>query len=332
MSGATCVVTGGAGFVGASLTTYLLDLGYKVHVVDNLSLGLRELVDQRAKFWNLDIRDFDSSRALFRRIQPEIIFHLAALATTKETSAGWLSPDEMFDVNTKGTRIICKSIVEADIDPVVVLTSSAAVYGEPISLPIKENDPMNPISPYGISKLCAEKILYAYHVEYGLKTIIARLFNVYGPSARRYLIFDVYHKLKENCRYLEILGSGNQIRDFVHIYDVVDVLERLSGAKNAIENIFNVGTGKGMTVKEVVKIVIQTMNLNNVDLRYSMFSWKGDPSKLIADIKKLSRFLSWTPKFPPHEGISNVILKLESSGLSSSLKRGTCSTGGVDVV
>lgn len=312
MSGATCVVTGGAGFVGASLTTYLLDMGYRVHVVDNLSLGLRESVDQRARFWNLDVRNHSSLRELFKRVQPEIIFHLAALATTKETSAGWLSPDEMLDVNAKGTRVVCKSIVEADIDPVVVLTSSSAIYGEPRSLPIKESHPTNPISPYGISKLCAEKILYAYHVEYSLKTIITRLFNVYGPLARRYLIFDVYRKLKENSQHLEILGSGNQIRDFIHIDDVVNVLERLSVTKNAIGDIFNVGTGKGMTVKDVVKIIIQTMNLNNVNVHYSMFSWMGDPSKLVADTKKLSRFLSWAPKIPPHEGISDLILKWES--------------------
>jgi len=312
MNHATCLVTGGAGFIGASLTTYLLDSGYKVHVVDNLLLGSRELVDQRAEFWNLDVRDYNSLRALFKRIQPEIIFHLAALATTKETSAGWSSPDEMLDVNARGTRIVCQSILEAEIDPVVVFTSSSAVYGEPISLPIKERHPTNPISPYGISKLCAEKILYAYHVEHGLKTITTRLFNVYGPLARRYLIFDVYHKLKENRQCLGILGTGNQLRDFIHIEDVVNVLERLSVTKNAIGNIFNVGTGRGMTVKDVAKIIIQAMNLNNVNVRYSMFSWRGDPSKLVGDIKELSRCLSWTPKIPPQEGIFNLILKWES--------------------
>ncbi|MHA1754978.1 MAG: SDR family NAD(P)-dependent oxidoreductase, partial [Candidatus Odinarchaeia archaeon] len=172
------LVTGGCGFIGANLTRALIKENYSVHVLDNLSNGkldrLKDVIDQ-VKFYNVDITDLQSVKKVVSNV--DVVFHLAAQVSVIDSMK---NPVKDASVNITGSINILQSCVDYNVNK-LILFSSAATYGEPQYLPIDENHPQNPESPYGLSKLVAEKYAQLYHKIYSLNTIIIRPFNVYGP-------------------------------------------------------------------------------------------------------------------------------------------------------
>jgi len=302
--GNNILVTGGAGFIGSHLVSALIKKGANVTVIDNLSSGLRDNVDNGAKFVYGDIRDLETIQECLRNIN--IVYHLAADATTKESSMGWRDPIHDMHINAEGTLNIFKSIVDLDLNVTVVYSSSAAVYGEPQYTPMDEDHPTNPVSPYGISKLSGEKYAFAYFQEFGIKSISARIFNTYGPRQPRYVIFDLLKKLQVNQNRLEVLGTGNSIRDYSYISDTVNALLLLMEKGNR-GDIYNIAGNNPISIRDLVALILSELNLiGKTKVTYTGESWRGDITRMIADTTKINR-LGFRPKISLENGIKKTI-------------------------
>lgn len=298
------LVTGGAGFIGSHLVDALLEKGASVTVIDNLSGGLRDNVNKGAKFIYGDIRDSKTIRECLKNI--DVVYHLAADATTKESSMGWRDPVHDMHINAEGTLNIFRSIADLDLNVRVVYTSSAAVYGEPQYIPVDEEHPTNPVSPYGISKLSGEKYAFAHFKEFGIKSISARIFNTYGPRQPRYVIFDLFKKSQVNQNRLEVLGKRNTIRDYSYISDTVNALLLLLEKGNWGE-IYNVAGNNPISIKDLVDLILSELNLiGRTKVSFTGESWKGDITRMIADNTKIKK-LGFQPEISLEKGIKKTI-------------------------
>ncbi|MFX0137824.1 MAG: GDP-mannose 4,6-dehydratase [Candidatus Hodarchaeota archaeon] len=298
------LVTGGAGFIGSHLVDSLLKKGANVTVLDDLSSGNRSNVNYDAHFIQGDIRDFNTVKNCISNM--DIVYHLAADTTTRESSMGWYNPSLDLQINVEGSLNIFKAIIEQDLDTYVIFTSSAAVYGEPIYVPMDEDHPTNPISPYGISKLSVEKYAFAYFKEYGINSISIRIFNTYGPRQQRYVIFDLLKKLQINRYKLEVLGNGDTIRDYSYVSDTVNALLLLT-EKCRWGNVYNISGENPISIKELIFLILSELNLNGItEVYYTGKSWKGDIKKMIADNKRIKE-LGFKPKITLKKGINKTI-------------------------
>lgn len=282
-------------------------MGAKVFVFDNLSYGKMENVSKNARFYRLDLKNFISLKNALMDISPDIIFHLAAVATTKENEMGWRNPLEDYVENAVNTLNVFRTVVDLDIDPKIVYASSAAVYGAIQYTPIDEDHPTNPISPYGISKLAGEKYAYAYFSEYGVKSTTLRIFNTYGPRQLRYVMLDFMKKLYNNPNNLEVLGTGNQIRDYCYVSDTVNAFILASSTKVPSEVAYNVSGGNPVSIKDVAHRIINTLNLcNKTRISYTSKSWMGDITTLVADISKAKSQLQFEPQINLDIGLTKL--------------------------
>lgn len=300
--GKRILVTGGAGFIGSHLVDKLVELRAQVTVLDNLSFGKREYINPNAKFVDSDIRDYETLKKTI--VGQELIYHLAAIATTKENALGWNNLIEDYEVNTIGTLNIFRALVEMKINPRVIYTSSAAVYGNPEYVPMDEKHPTNPISPYGVSKLTGEKYAHAYYKEQGLKITSLRVFNTYGPRQLRYVMFDLIQKLHKNPDRLEVMGTGQQIRDYCYVTDTVDAFILVAENDKTIGRQLNVAGGNPISIMELAEKIIGILGLNGrTNLSVTGKSWKGDIDKLIADISLIKQLVNFNPKVDIGQGL-----------------------------
>jgi len=301
------LVTGGAGFIGSHLVDKLIQLGSRVTVVDNLSFGCKENINKHADFIHLDICDYINLKKVISDTNPHLIFHLAANATTKETALGWHDPIADYQVNAIGTLNTFRSVVDLGTDSYVIYASSAAVYGEPEYIPIDEKHPKNPISPYGVSKSTGEKYALAYFKEYGVKTTILRIFNTYGPRQPRYVMLDLIQKLQKNPNKLEVLGTGQQIRDYCYISDAINAFI-LATKIEKVGQTFNVAGGNPISISYLTKLIIKTLGLQRkVEVRYTGESWNGDIMRLSADISRIKAELGFSPQVSLEEGLHRFV-------------------------
>jgi len=209
----------------------------------------------------------------------------------------------MLDICLKGTLNVLEAARHAHTK--VIFTSTAAVYGETPENPIKETTPVNPSSFYGASKSAAETYCRLYNKTYDLPVVIVRLFNVYGPRQRKYLMHDILMKLNRNPHTLNMLGSGNQKRDFIYVKDAIDGLVLVSVNNDCYGETFNLGTGLSTSIKKVVTCITKILGANPV-VKYTGSSWKGDIEILVADISELGR-IGFTPKCSLEQGITKFI-------------------------
>ena len=250
------LVTGGAGFIGRNLAEYLLEEN-QVIIYDNLSNSSKSdidpLIDKGAKFVNEDILDYLSLQK--SSVGCDLIIHLAAKSGVEDSI---LNPETTMEVNFNGTENIMRCCVENKITK-LIFASSASVYADS-KMPINENSHTDPQSPYGKSKLEAEKIIKKYSTEFEIDSIILRMFNVYGKR-QNIKYAGVISKFISNileCKPLEINGDGNQTRDFVSINDIVDAFVcAIKNIKGKRAKIYNIGYGKSTTVNELAKILTE---------------------------------------------------------------------------
>ena len=313
IEGKQIIVTGGAGFIGSHLVDKLTGLNARVVVLDNLSFGKVENINKKADFINQDITDYKKLSALVKDINPDIIYHLAANATTKESAMGWNNPVDDYRINTLGTLNTLQAIVDAKISPLLVYASSAAVYGEPEYIPTDEKHPTSPISPYGISKLTSEKYIQAYSKQHKVPFVVLRFFPIYGPRQPRYVMYDLLMKLKNNLGILEIMGTGKQTRDFTYVEDLINAIILVTTSKDAVNKVFNTASGKSISIKELAEQILIALNLEKTTkLHFTGQSWAGDIQKWSADIKKI-KSLGYTQRTPLKEGIQKLNTWLEAS-------------------
>ena len=301
LEGKRIVVTGGGGFIGSHLVDSLTPQN-EVTVVDDLSAGQRSNVNDDCEFRQVDVRHRDELEPIVE--SQDVIFHLAADAHTRATSAGWDDPRHDMEVNAIGTQNLFEAVREGDTDPVVVYASSCALYGNPEYTPMDEGHPMNPISPYGTHKLVGDRYVYAYHSEYDMQTRSIRIFNSYGPRQPRYVMYDFLRKLQDDPSSLEVLGSGRQVRDYTYIDDAVDAFE-LVAERGADGQAYNLSGNQTISIGDLAELMIDLLDLD-ASIEYTGESWKGDPTRLEADIEKL-RGIGYEPTYTIEEGLERLI-------------------------
>jgi len=305
LKGRKVLVTGAAGFIGSHLVDRLVEEGAEVVAIDNLKDGdLSNLAGSMDKieFHKIDVRDFESLKEVMDGV--EIVFHLAANANVPYSVD---NPKYDFETNALGTFNVLKLSLDLDVEK-VVYASSAAVYGEPVYVPIDEEHPLNPISPYGASKLAGERLGFAYFKTYGLPFVSLRIFNTYGPRQRRYVMYDFLRKLKENPNRLEVLGTGEQIRDFCYVKDCVEAFILAAEKNTAVGDAFNIAGGNPISIRDLAYLMVKVLGLDGkTEIVFTGESWKGDIVRLYADISKIKSKLQFTPKFNLTEGILKLV-------------------------
>jgi UDP-glucose 4-epimerase len=298
------VVTGGAGFIGSNLCRALLENGAKVTAFDNLYSGkiefIEDLVDKGLNFIQEDIRD----QAILEEATKncEVIFHLAAQTSVPFSME---NPKEDCEINVVGTVNALEAAKKAGAR--VVFASSAAVYGNPEKRPTPETYLTHPVAFYGLTKLLGENYCRFYQETYGLKVVMFRIFNVYGPDCHG-AIYDFLNKLRKNPKKLEVLGTGKQSRDFVYISDMVDALIKAATSPAAPGEVFNIGTGTTTSVAELAKMIVNILGLKDVDIYFTGGqAWAGDMDITLADNSKVKSTLQWKPQVALDEGLKKLI-------------------------
>jgi UDP-glucose 4-epimerase len=302
LEGKRTLVTGGAGFIGFHLCKKLLDLTRSLTIYDNLSSGKLKNVNElpKANFIKGDILDLKKLRDVEKT---DLIFHLAAQVVVPYSME---NPIEDFETNARGTLNVLEKARKDDAK--LVFASSAAVYGNSTMLPTPENHGFNPFSCYGLSKVVGEEYCNMYVNQYGLDITILRLANVYGPRCHG-VIPDFMDKISKNPKKLEIIGTGLQSRDFVHILDVADALILSATSKKAAGQTFNVGFGKTTKIIDLAKMILKILNLSDkTAVTTTNIPWKGDVNTIWFDISKAKKELKWHPRISLEDGLREMIL------------------------
>lgn len=297
------LVTGGAGFIGSHLSRALLEKGLKVTIVDNLSTGKIENVPDGAAFFKGDILD-NNLRKILDEHNIDIIFHQAARVSIRDSMANFA---EDAKTNIMGTANTLSSCAGSNVKK-FIYASSMAVYADcEKPEPIAEDYILEPISPYGISKLAAEKYCLLLAKKMGISCTILRYFNTYGigqqytPYVGVITIF--INRLLQGLP-IQIFGDGQQRRDFIHVSDVVNA-NILAMEKDCDSNTFNIGTGKATSVNELAEIVRKKINLA-AEIRH-IDEHKGELKNSIADITKAKYNLGFLPQETFEDAIDEII-------------------------
>jgi len=296
------LVTGGAGFIGSHLVKALVKAGHQVRVLDNLSTGsIENLADvlNAIEFVRGDVSDYGAVESAVRGV--DAVVHLAALIDVAESVE---KPDLYFDVNVRGTYNVVKASKNVST---FVFASSSAVYGEPIRVPIPEDHPLMPKSPYAASKVSGEAFVQAFANQYGFRPVILRLFNVYGPKqSRSYagVIIEFTRRVSRGEPPV-IFGNGEQTRDFVHVSDVVEAV-MLSLRNEGARGVFNIGSGEGVTINRLAHLILELMSREDLRPIYAP-PRLGDIRHSIADITRARKELGFEPKLGLEVGIKELI-------------------------
>jgi UDP-glucose 4-epimerase len=295
------LVTGGAGFIGFHLCKKLTDLNLDVTIYDNLSSGKMENVKDvpKAKFIKGDILDL---KKLCSVEKADVIFHLAAQVVVPYSME---NPTEDFETNARGTLNVLEKTRKDDSR--LVFASSAAVYGNPTQLPTPEGYGFHPFSCYGLSKVVGEEYCQMYASQYGLDITIMRFANVYGSRCHG-VINDFLDKLEKNPNKLEIIGTGQQSRDFVNVADTINATLLAASLEKAIGQTYNVGFGKTTKIIDLAQMILQILNLKGKTVvKTTGVSWQGDINTIWFDITKTKKELNWAPKITLEEHLKQLI-------------------------
>jgi UDP-glucose 4-epimerase len=306
------LITGGAGYVGGTVATILMQAGHKVTVLDNLCHSKRHEVPAGADFVELDIADRPHVEALLRELKPDGVLHFAALIEAGESMQ---KPEIYFRNNTASTLALLEAMHATGTNN-LVFSSTAAVYGEPKSTPIPESADLAPTNAYGESKLLVEQILRWFHRIHGLRYAALRYFNVAGSLPGRGeahepeshiipLILDVALGRREK---IFIYGDdystpdGTCIRDYIHVADLADAhILALKALEKTPQMIYNLGNGSGFSVKEVIEGARRvTGHAIPAEIKPRR---AGDPARLVASSELAKANLGWQPKFTDIDSI-----------------------------
>ena len=290
------LVTGGAGFIGSNLVDELVRLGHKVVVIDTLSLGKKEHLNTKAKFYNRDIRDYEAIRPLFKGV--DCVFHLAAQPRIQPSI---INPAESFSNNVLGTFNVLLAARDNKVKKLVYSASSSA-YGDQKTLPLVESMNPNCKNPYALFKYMGEEMAHLFHKLYGLPVVCLRYFNVYGErqslSGAYATVVGIFLKQKKNRKPLTIVGNGNQRRDFTYVKDVARANILAMKSKKAVGHLINIGSGKNYSVNEVARLI----DKNHVFIPPR----PGEAKLTLADISKARKLLQWQPKTKLSDWLKNA--------------------------
>ena len=297
------IVTGGAGFIGSHLCEKLSSLGHEVIVIDNFSIGKKnnlKNIKKKIKIYKKDIRNYDSIKNLFKNV--DNVFHLAALADIVPSIE---RPDEYFTTNVDGTYNVLKASIKNDIKR-FIYSASSSCYGIPKIYPTNEKSQIMPQYPYALTKRIGEELVLHFSKIYKLNATSLRFFNVYGPRARTSgtygAVFGVFLAQKIANHPYTVVGDGKQKRDFTYVSDVISSIIKTYKNKNVSSQIYNVGSGKSISVNRIVKLLGGS--------KIFIPKRPGEPEITFADIKKIKKDINWTPKISIEEGVKKILFKI----------------------
>ena len=303
------LVVGGAGYIGSHMVKRLIEQDQEVVVVDNLSTGHRKAVDEKARFYEGDIRNHVFLKGVFDRENIDTVVHFAAFSIVPESME---KPLKYFDNNTAGMVALLEEMRDHDVKR-IIFSSTAATYGVPEKSPIEENDRQAPINPYGESKLMMEKIIRWADQAYGIKFVALRYFNVAGAypdgsigedhGPETHLTPIILQVAAGQRDQLKIFGDdyntpdGTNVRDYVHVLDLVDAhilaINYLKAGNDS--DVFNLGSSTGFSVKQMVEaareVTGEPIPAEIAERR------PGDPDSLIAASQKARDVLQWQPQY-----------------------------------
>lgn len=282
----------------------LVSHGAAVTIIDNLSSGRRENLScalDKVNLLELDIR-YLAWEELLGKQQYDILFHFAANAYVPPSVE---RPDWDYQINLESTLRLLEALRKIKWTGALIYASSAAVYGNPVKIPIHEDDPTVPISPYGVSKLAAERYVAVYSQLYGLKTASLRFFSVYGPRQRKQVVYDLIQKIFQNPSELFIYGDGSQTRDFSYVEDVARAAMLVAECAPLRGEVYNVASGRECSIQELAEQLCQIIGASPKFV-YSGSVRPGDPERWSVDIKRLAA-LGYKPQVSLEEGLRRTV-------------------------
>jgi UDP-glucose 4-epimerase len=296
------LVTGGAGFIGSHVVDAFLAAGHSVAIVDNLSTGRERNINPKARLYKIDIRD-PKLIEVFEAEKPEVVDHHAAQIDVRKSVA-----DPVYDanVNILGSLNLLEAARKGGVRKIVYISSGGAAYGEPVYLPCDEKHPIDPLSPYGITKHTVEHYLFIYKQLYGLDYAVLRYPNVYGPRQDPFGeagVVAIFAGQMLAGKPATIFGSGEQERDFVFVKDCARA--NLMVADKEHSGIFNLGCGVGTNINQVFAGLKQITGYPD-EARYAPAK-PGETFKIYLDSSLAARELGWRPTVSLEEGLRQTV-------------------------
>lgn len=303
------LVTGGSGFIGTKLIERLIKLKCKIVVFDRnrpsskiSNNNLSKLKFIKGSIYN----DKDVSK--LEKLDFDFIFHLASNASVPNSVE---NPEKDCFINALGTLKILELAKKKKVHK-FIYTSTVSIFDKNNTLPLSENANIKASSPYGASKLAGESYCYAFNRTYGVNTNVIRLFNVYGPGMRKYFIYDIVCKLRENADRIVIYGDGRQVRDYLYIDDLINAF-LLILKKGIPGEDYNVSSGIPTNIIDLVYTIANIMDIKNLKIKLTNKSWDGDIKKWYADISKVKN-LGFETKTSLDEGLKKTIKEILKNG------------------
>ena len=292
------LVTGGAGFIGSNIVDAYISKGHNVVIIDNMSTGVKDYINPKAKFYELDVCDAGISK-VFEENKIDLINHHAAQIDLRKSV-----DDPAFDINVNiaGSVNLLQNAIKNGVKKFIFASTGGAIYGEHDYFPADEEHPTRPYAPYGINKMCVEKYLYYYNHVYGLDYVVLRYANVYGPRQNPHGecgVIAIFTDKILNGQQPLINGPGDQTRDYVFVNDVVNANVLALDAKGPV--IYNVATTKETDVNYIFNRINHFAGTN--------FEEKHGPAKLgeqkrsVLSYEKINKELGWAPKTSIEEGL-----------------------------
>lgn len=291
------VITGVNGFIGSHMAEKCLKDGYTVIGID---IGSTSVID-KIKYYQLNLYE-DSIDDILEIYHPYALIHCAGMA---DVNYSVQHSDSDFVSNVVIARKVIYSIKNVSRDTMFIFLSSAGVYGNPIKNPISENHEKNPISPYALHKVLVEEICCFFVRQYDMDVRILRIFSAYGAGLKKQIFWDMGQKVKKYGR-LELFGTGEETRDFIHIDDLVRVIQMIMEADRTDEIVYNVANGIEISIRSVAEIFCEKSEIGKDLLSFNGCERQGNPINWCADIRRI-KTLGYTPKIDISMGITEYV-------------------------
>lgn len=289
------LVIGCTGFLGRTISAELASNGWEV-----VGVARKSADDFTYPVHEIDLVS-QPIRGLLRDLAPELIVHAAGTASV---AGSLVEPLNDFAQNVSACASLFDAVRHETHHTRLILLSSAAVYGNPASFPISESTPPNPISPYGYHKWLCEQLAQEYHRVYGLAICTLRIFSAYGAGLRRQVLWDICQKVFTE-QYVELAGTGEETRDFIHAADIAAVVARLAGQSSAYDATpFNLASGQSVAIRSLAEMLIGEL-APDTPLTFSGIRRLGDPMNWSADISRLKKLGVLSSSISLHEGIAD---------------------------
>ncbi|MEW5718446.1 MAG: UDP-glucose 4-epimerase GalE, partial [Chloroflexota bacterium] len=301
------LVTGAAGYIGSVVTDQLIEQGHQVLALDNLKHGHRAAVHPAAAFTQLELLDADALTMFLRANPVNAVVHLAAEALV---DVSMRDPGLFYRVNVVGGLNLLDAMVAANVKR-IVFSSTAAVYGEPVSLPITEDSRQMPVNPYGESKRAFERILERFQMAHGINFVALRYFNACGATERcgefhvpeTHILPILFEVVLGQRQQFNLYGAdydtpdGTCIRDYIHVWDIANAhVLALAQLDRLQARVFNMGNGAGYSNQQVIEAV---QRVTGKEIPYIHAPRRpGDPARLVASSERIRSELGWTPRYP----------------------------------